>query len=418
MKISIFTPTNNAAFLLPLYQSLKPQDFYEWLLLVNGDITADTIPGEIRDDHRVRIVRYEGDNKVGALKQVACGACTGDILIEVDHDDMLLPGAVEKVRQAFQDPEVVFAYSSFAEFNHGDGSPREYSEVFGWQYKDFEYEGKRYRTPINPPHDPYHASIIYFAPNHLRAWRRDAYCAVGGHNPDMNVLDDLDLMCRLYNYGKFARIDECLYLYRVHGDNTWLQRNLEIQANILNQRRHYLHGMVEMWAKREGHRMINLGGRFNNPAGYESVDLKDADIIADLSKPWPFEDSSVGVVRAFDFMEHLPDKMHVLSEIHRVLKPGGYLLSMTPSTTGPNGEAGMGADQDPTHVSRWNRNSFWYVTRREQAQYIDNTQIRFQPAILENCFPSQWHRENLIPYVRADLVCLKEGYSPHGLIEI
>lgn len=418
MKISIFTATHDIKYLLDAYMSIKDQPYDEWLILLNGDAKYHDVAQEIHDDPRTQVVYRSTSGRVGDVKALACLHCTGDILVELDHDDLLIAPGIQRVREVFEDPEVVFAYSRFAEFNNADNSPREFGSVYGWKYTDFEYEGKPYRVPINPPIDPYHTSIIYFAPNHLRAWRRTAYEAVGGHN-SMNVLDDADLIARLYTQGKFAEIEECCYLYRVHGDNSWLERSAEIQANLLNQRRQYLHGMVEHWARSNGHRMINLGGRFNNPAGYESVDFHgDPDVFADLSNPFPFEDSSIGVVRAFDFMEHLHDKMHVLSEIHRVLKPGGYLLSMTPSTTGPNGEAGMGADQDPTHVSRWNRNSFWYVTRREQAQYIDNEHVRFQPAILENCFPSQWHKDNLIPYVRADLVCLKDGYQPHGLVEV
>lgn len=148
--------------------------------------------------------------------------------------------------------------------------------------------------------------------------------------------------------------------------------------------------------------MIDLGGRFNHPADFKSVDLKDADIIADLNGLYPFEDSTVGVVRAYDFLEHVEDKMHSLSEIHRILIPGGVFLSSTPSTVGPDGLAGMGSDQDPTHVSHWNRNSFWYVTDPEKMKYIDNKTVRFESVILENVYPTDWHRENRIPYVIFD----------------
>ncbi len=155
--------------------------------------------------------------------------------------------------------------------------------------------------------------------------------------------------------------------------------------------------------KKQGLRMIDLGGQFGCPEGFESVDLQGADIIADLREDYPFEDNSVGVVRAYDFMEHIADKMHTLSEIHRILVPGGVLLSMTPSTVGPDGLAGMGADQDPTHISRWNKNSFWYVTAEGLMKYIGNKTVKFTPLLLDNSYPTQWHHENRIPYVLADL---------------
>jgi hypothetical protein len=59
------------------------------------------------------------------------------------------------------------------------------------------------------------------------------------------------------------------------------------------------------------------------------------------------------------------------------------------------------------------------VTRRQQAKYIDNTTVRFYPMVLENYFPADWHKQNFIPYVRADLICMKDGVQPsHGGIEI
>lgn len=74
----------------------------------------------------------------------------------------------------------------------------------------------------------------------------------------------------------------------------------------------------------------------------------------DLDAPWPWEDNSVDEIRAHDVIEHLRDKIHTMNELHRVLKPGATVDIMVPTTDG------RGAFQDPTHVSYWNRNSFFY----------------------------------------------------------
>jgi SAM-dependent methyltransferase len=131
-----------------------------------------------------------------------------------------------------------------------------------------------------------------------------------------------------------------------------------------------------------------------------------------LNKRFPFADSSVYCIRAFDVIEHLSDKNHTMSEIHRVLQPGGYALINVPSTDG------RGAFQDPSHCSFWNLNSFWYYTDREYAKYIDNTTIRFKAVTLFQHFPNDWCRENNISYVSTVLMCLKDGYRPHGQIDI
>lgn len=108
---------------------------------------------------------------------------------------------------------------------------------------------------------------------------------------------------------------------------------------------------------------LNLGCSDRLRPGYMNVDsfrphnADDSFILADLSKPWGMPDSSVEEIIADDIIEHLPDKILTMNEIHRVLVPGGKAHIFVPTTDG------RGAWQDPTHVSYWNRNSFWYYTK-------------------------------------------------------
>ena len=415
-SVSIFTATHNPQFLLETYHSIKHQPYDEWVIYPNHGPEISDIPKEIRDDQRTKIVTNNVIDglygNIGSIKQFVCSKCSGDILVELDHDDILVNNAITRIANAFRDPEVVFTYSNSAEFNHPGYSERRYDEAYGWKYRDFYWEGKLFKEAITPELTPYHASLILWAPNHVRAFRRTAYDTVGGYNPNLAVCDDQDLMCRLYPIGKFKHIDECCYLYRVHGENSWLKRNADIQIAMHDIQKYYLRLMAQTWAKNNNLPMVDLGGRFDCPDSYISVDKKDADVLTDLNGTFPFEDSSVGIVRAFDVIEHLKNPIHTMSEIHRVLRPGGYAFIEVPSTDG------RGAFQDPTHVAYWNQNSFWYYTRAQQAQYIDNTTIRFKELILETHYPSEWHEANRICYARADLMALKDGYQPMGLIGI
>jgi len=237
----------------------------------------------------------------------------------------------------------------------------------------------------------------------LRAWRKSVYEKVGGHSDQMRVLDDLDLMCRTYLETNFFHIDKCLYLYRITGENSWLKHNEEIQNNVMRIYNQY----IEKLALRDKGRKIDLGGRFSCPPGYESVDLKDADINCDLNKRWPFKDSSISVVRSFDCFEHLKDNLHTMKELSRVLKPGGIAFIQVPSTDG------RGAFQDPTHVSFWNENSFLYYTNHDWSHYID-TPVHFQALQL---YTSQKNPQEVC-WVRADLINLKDNYRPPGLIHL
>ena len=82
-------------------------------------------------------------------------------------------------------------------------------------------------------------------------------------------------------------------------------------------------------------------------------------------------------------------------------------MTFTPSTDG------RGAFQDPTHVSFWNSNSFWYYTRKEQAAYI-NTPVKFQLNRIKNFYPNDWCRMHDIVYVKADLYKF-DGRTPGGI---
>lgn len=100
---------------------------------------------------------------------------------------------------------------------------------------------------------------------------------------------------------------------------------------------------------------LNLGCSDAHVPGFLNVDLcEPADVIADLSKPWPWHTSSVDAITAHDIFEHLPSKLHSMNEAYRVLKPGGILDLWVPTTDG------RGAFQDPTHVSFWTPNDLFY----------------------------------------------------------
>lgn len=66
--------------------------------------------------------------------------------------------------------------------------------------------------------------------------------------------------------------------------------------------------------------MLDQTGRVFSKAGFE-VELNEADI-----RKLPFESNTQDVVIAAHVLEHLADPLPALTEIHRVLKPGGIVL--------------------------------------------------------------------------------------------
>ena len=113
---------------------------------------------------------------------------------------------------------------------------------------------------------------------------------------------------------------------------------------------------------------LNLGCSSSHHPGYMNVDrVPPADAIADLNDWWPWEDSSIDAILAIDIIEHLTDKTRTMNEMWRVLKPGAIAEIEVPTT---NGEC---AFADPTHVTFWNRRSFFYYTNGHEyrRQYAD-----------------------------------------------
>lgn len=112
---------------------------------------------------------------------------------------------------------------------------------------------------------------------------------------------------------------------------------------------------------------LNLGCGAVSIEGYLNVDnriLPWVNQVVDLNiRPWPWPADSVDQIIAMDVLEHLypagrvegqMNIVAVLGEIHRILKPGGELFARIPSSES------RGAFQDPTHVTYWNLNTWWY----------------------------------------------------------
>ncbi len=422
--ISVITPVHakSAPFLQETYPSLLAQTFadWEWVVCPNA---GGTIPDNIAADPRVRVRPIaddsgaeQGHNHIGRIKFTAFSFGRGDILVELDADDLLTPNALERIAIAFADPNIAMVYSNDAEFKHETWESNAYSEYWGWRSRDFLWQGHTLKEMIAWEPSPHMMRRVEWAPNHVRAFRTTAYNAVGGHDEKLKTADDHDLCCRFYlTYGArgMKHIDECLYLYRVHGENSCVTNNAQIQAETQRNYMKYIRQMATRWARDNGLHLLDLGGRFNAWEGYETVDRLDADLIMDLNDTWNVPDHSVGVIHAAHIFEHLKDPIHTMNEAYRVLAPGGFLFVEVPSTDG------RGAWQDPTHISFWNQNSFWYYVNRDFARFIQpEYQGRFQLTHSMTYFPSEFEKQHGIPIVLADLVALKSPYSDRPVGEV
>ena len=409
-KFSIITPSHNQKYLKELYDSIVAQTYenWEWILWLNNALYEEDLDEEIRKDERVKIFRTDDPStSVGYHKHHAFHEGTGDILVEVDHDDLITPDCLEKLNVAFQDESIGFAYSDTIPYHMTDEFVP-YNASHGWKYRMMEWRGEQRHIMYSFPATSQSVSYIWYAPDHVRAWRTDIYREMGGHNVELDICDDHELMIRTYLVTEMKLIPEPLYVYRITGDNTWLERNQAIQDETRRLGSMWSQPLAERDAEKRGLLKVDIGGGLFPKEGYMTIDQEGADITCDLNDGIPLPDNSVGVINASHVIEHLRDPIKTMREIHRVLAHGGWAFIEVPSTDG------RGAWQDPTHVSFWNEHSFWYYTDRNKAQFIRNTDIRFQTYRLDT-FEMAPH----IPCVAAHLVAIKDNSVRYpGLLSI
>jgi SAM-dependent methyltransferase len=71
---------------------------------------------------------------------------------------------------------------------------------------------------------------------------------------------------------------------------------------------------------------------------------------AQVEAPLPFVDGTFGTVVAAEVIEHVFDTQGVLSELARVLRPGGWLLVTTPNLVALSGRGRLLLGQSPHNV--------------------------------------------------------------------
>jgi glycosyltransferase involved in cell wall biosynthesis len=233
---SIFTgayKTNERIF--RTYESLKNQTYpnWEWVVVDDspeGDYKTWEYLKEIASkDYRVkphRISPNSGGN-VGEVKHRAAMLCNGTWLVELDHDDALSSTAFSDCLDGIkQYPDAGFVYSDCVEI-YEDGTFRQYGPVgpngygdwenngFTWAYCHHEWvdvDGKQmlgtFSNEINPKTIRYNMGM----PNHIRIWRDDVYHQVKGHNRNVSVADDYELIVKTFLITKFLHIKKVLYL--------------------------------------------------------------------------------------------------------------------------------------------------------------------------------------------------------------
>lgn len=251
--ISVFTAAYKSKDKIQrAYKSLLNQNYpnWEWVIVDDSGDNDLTYKKDLLQLKDFRVRRYRQDNRngyIGATKRYAAGLCTGEILVEMDHDDELTPDCLEKIVKAFKEhPECGFAYGDCAEPYVGSNESNWYGWDCGfgydiyyrvWVHKMNRWQNVLRNTAINGTTIRHLVGL----PNHPRAWTRDCYHLLGGHREELLVADDYDLLVRSFLCTKYLCIPDLLYIqYRnENGDNSTFTRNQQIQILVSELYKYY-----------------------------------------------------------------------------------------------------------------------------------------------------------------------------------
>src|SRR5262249_16225112 len=100
-----------------------------------------------------------------------------------------------------------------------------------------------------------------------------------------------------------------------------------------------------------------------------SRDVKP-DVVLDAQGGLPFPPGSLQRVFSFDLVEHLDDIPAIMTELHRILAPGGQVLITTPHFSCANSYT------DPTHRHHFGWNSFSYFSVDHALSYYSTARFK------------------------------------------
>jgi glycosyltransferase involved in cell wall biosynthesis len=244
---SLFTTSfNSYDKIIRAYNSIKKQTLMNWEWIILDDSPNDDHFEFLREnlsrDCRIRLYRRsENSGSIGNVKNEAVALCRGKYVLEMDHDDEILPTVLEDATIVFTkqgekekegEEEIGFVYMDFINiyengdnFNYGNHICKGYGSYYCQKYNDkWVYV---YNTPnINN----ITLSHLVCCPNHPRIWRRDLLLKIGNYCEHLPICDDYEVLLRTAINTKMAKIPKLGYVQYMNNSNNnfSLIRNGEI----------------------------------------------------------------------------------------------------------------------------------------------------------------------------------------------
>lgn len=246
---SLFTTCYNSFHkIIRAYNSIKAQQMrdWEWVIVDDSPHTNENkdhfefLRELFRDDSRVRLYnRTDNNGSIGNVKNEAIALCRGKYVLEMDHDDEILPDTLSEAVAVFEaNPDVGFVYMDFANV-YEDGSNFKYCDFYGFGYCG--YYCQKWYNPTKDRVQWVNVSItaqlnnitlmhLISLPNHPRMWRRRVLNDMGSYSEYLPICDDQEILMRTAISTRCAKINRIGYIQYMNdgGNNFSYIRNQEI----------------------------------------------------------------------------------------------------------------------------------------------------------------------------------------------
>ncbi|MEA5626993.1 CHAT domain-containing protein [Nostoc sp. UHCC 0251] len=203
---------NRESYLQEAIASVLAQTWQNLELLIWDDGSTDgsvaIANAYAQQDERVRVVQAHHQG-IAASCKAAIGQTSGTYIGIVDSDDILAPTALAQTATVLnRHPEAGFVYTDYLNIDR-DGKVLSY--------------GHRCDIPYSQE-----ALLVDFMTFHFRLMRRSVYEQVGGVNESFSgCAYDYELCLRLSEVAQVRRVQDPLYLYRIHSQSMSVIRRTE-----------------------------------------------------------------------------------------------------------------------------------------------------------------------------------------------